>query len=139
MKIKYFGAAYEKGLSLTASLFTLEGVPVHQGFPMTETGVETAIYITSNIFSVIDPINPGIYVIRIEDSEGEFLGYDEVIFNGMKEVTLLDMKFMTEKELMQLRDAIGIDGDKMVARNGQLQKKSEYPYNNVIDTSTLNE
>ena len=137
MKIKYFGTSWEKGLTLTASLFNNEGAVIHQGFPMIETGVDTAIYTTQDIFDTISRMMPGIYVTRIESLQGEFLGYDEVIFNGIREITLLDIKFMTEQELMQLRDALGIDGNKMVAAGGQLQKKSEAPHNNIIDTNNL--
>jgi hypothetical protein len=135
MKIKYFGTANEKGLTLTASLFTSEGDVVHQGFSLVETGVNTAIYKTDNIFDTIEPISAGIYVARIEDSSGVFRGFQEIIFNGVREITLLELKFLTEKELMQLRDALGLDGDKRVAKGGQLQKKSEAPYNNTIDTN----
>jgi hypothetical protein len=136
MKIKYFGTAEETGLVLTASLFNNEGDVVYQGFYMTETGTGTSIYKTGDIFATIDPIPAGIYIARIKDVVNNvFLGYDEIIFNGVKEVTLLDIKFMTDRELMQLRDALGIDGNKFIARGGQLQKKSEAPYNNIIDTN----
>jgi len=37
-------------------------------------------------------------------------------------------------EKKQIRDALGIDGDKRVARGGQLQKKGEAPFNSTIDT-----
>lgn len=137
MKIKYYGTSDEKGLNLSVSLFDREGIPVFQNFPMTETGTNTAIYKTENVFNTIPPINAGVYVSRVEDSNGNFLGYDEIIFNGARIITLLDLKFFTEKELMQLRDALGIDGDKMVARRGQLQKKSEYPDNTIIDTNEI--
>lgn len=137
MKIKYYGTSNEKGLNLTVSVFDKEGVPVFEKFPMVETGTNTAIYKTENVFNRISFMNPGVYISRIEDSEGHFLGYDEIIFNGVREVSLLDLKFMTQGELMQLRDALGIDGDKMVARDGQLQKKSEYPYNNLIDSTNF--
>jgi len=40
-------------------------------------------------------------------------------------------------ERKQLRDALGIDGDKTIAKGGQLQKKSEYPYNSTIDTKEI--
>lgn len=137
MKIKYFGTAYEKGLTLTVSLFDSDGTPVYEGFPMTETGTDTAIYRTDNIFETIPSLSAGIYITRVQDSSGNFLSYGELIFNGLKEITLMELKFLNEKELMQLRDALGIDGDKMVAREGQLQKKSEYPYNEVIDSTNI--
>ena len=41
-------------------------------------------------------------------------------------------------ERKQIRDAVGIDGDKKVARGGQLQKKSEYPNNDAVDSTELN-
>jgi hypothetical protein len=136
MKIKYFGFEYEKGLTLTASIFDKEGNPIQQNIAMIETGVDTCIYKTDNVLSTLS-LSAGIYVTRIQNEEGEFLGYDEVIFNGVREITLLELKFMSELELKQLRDALGIDGDKMVARDGQLQKKSEYPYNSTIDTNDI--
>jgi hypothetical protein len=136
MKIKYFGFEYEKGLILNASIFDKEGNPIQQNITMIETGVDTCIYKTDNVLSTLS-LSAGIYVIRIQNEEGEFLGYDEIIFNGVREITLLELKFMSELELRQLRDALGIDGDKMVARDGQLQKKSEYPYNTVVDTREL--
>ena len=135
MKIKYWGAEYERGLILTADLFDTEGNRVLAGLPMEETGVDTAIYKTQNITTILAP---GVYVTRIIDADGNFIGHDELIFNGIREVTLLELKFMSEKELMQLRDALGIDGNKMVARDGQLQKKSEFPYNKIIDSQNFN-
>lgn len=135
MKIKYFGLEDEKGLELTVSIFDREGVPVEEAIPMTETGENTCIYKTDNVLLLTGNLNAGIYVTRVQNSDGAFLGYDEIIFNGVKEITLLELKFMTTQELMQLRDALGIDGNKMVARNGQLQKKSEYPANKIVDTT----
>lgn len=134
MKIKYWGAEYETGQTLTADLFDTEGTPVVTGLAMTETGTNTAIYKTEAITTLL---SPGIYVARIIDDEGFFLGHNEIIFNGLKEVTLMELKFLTETELMQLRDALGIDGDKMVARSGQLQKKSEYPTNELVDSTKI--
>jgi hypothetical protein len=132
MKIKYWGAEYEKGLLLTADLFDKEGTPVLQGISMQETAVDSAIYITDNINTALPP---GVYVTRIIDNEGNFIGHDEILYNGLREVTLLELKFMSETELMQLRDALGLDGDKMVARGGQLQNKSEAPYNEMVNTT----
>ena len=43
-----------------------------------------------------------------------------------------------EAEKKQIRDALGIDGDKAVAKGGQLQEKSEYPNNSTINTQTIN-
>jgi hypothetical protein len=139
MKLKYWGAEYEKGLTLTADLYTTEGEPIHTGFTMTETVIDSsAIYATDNIFDTISVMKAGIYVIRIVDAiSGCFLGHRELIFNGAKEISLLEIKFMTQPELMQLRDALGIDGDKLIAKDGQLQKKSEGPYNNIVDTNKL--
>jgi hypothetical protein len=130
MKIKYWGTEYEKGLTLTASLFDKEGDPIVQGIPMQETAVDSAIYKTDTINTVL---SPGVYVTRIIDNEGSFIGHEEILYNGFREVTLLELKFMSETELMQLRDALGLDGDKMVARGGQLQNKSEAPYNTIIN------
>lgn len=42
-----------------------------------------------------------------------------------------------DNEKKQIRDALGIDGDKHIATGGQLQKKSEYPYNLTIDTKDI--
>lgn len=138
MKLKYWGLDWQKGLSLTADLYDNEGIPIYKGFPMSETvNNDSAIYRTENIFDTIPLIGAGIYVVRIITESGEFIGHQEIIFNGIREVTLLELKFMSEKELMQLRDALGIDGDKMIAKDGQLQKKSEYPYNNTIDSRKI--
>lgn len=43
-----------------------------------------------------------------------------------------------EVEKNQIRDALGIDGNKAVARGGQLQEKSEYPNNSTINTNDIN-
>lgn len=138
MKIKFWGKEYQKGLNLTANLYNTEGDLVHQGFVMTETVLgESAIYKTANIFDTISPISAGIYVVRIVEDNNLFIAHEEIIFNGVRDITLLELKFMSEKELKQLRDALGIDGDKSVARDGQLQKKSEYPYNSTIDTNNI--
>lgn len=137
MKIKYFGTEYEVGLTLISSIFNSEGYPLYQGFPMIETGNDTAIYISEDIFNYITFLPPGVYITRVQNSKGEFLGYEEVIYDGEKQITLLDIQFMTDREKMQLRDALGIDGAKTVAKEGQLQKKSEYPYNSTIDTNNI--
>lgn len=140
MKIKYFGTAYEKGLTLTLSIFDKEGQEVGTGHTMTETGVDSAIYRTENVIDENAILPKGVYVGRIEDTiSGTFLGFNTFIWNGVKEVTLetLDKNTWTEQEMMQIRDAFGIDGDKMVAREGQLQKKSEAPYNSIIDTTKI--
>lgn len=137
MKLKFWGKEWQKGLTLTADLYSTEGDLLHADFPMTETVVgSSAIYRTANIFNTIDPLKAGIYVVRVKNSsDSTFVAHYELIFNGAREITLLELKFLTNKELMQLRDALGLDGDKMVARDGQLQKKSEAPYNNTVDTN----
>lgn len=137
MKIKYFGTEDDIGLTLTASLFNNEGYPLYQGFTMQETGNNTAIYISEDIFTKINFLPPGVYVTRVQNDKGEFLGYDEIIYDGSKQISLLDIQFMTDREKMQLRDALGIDGPKTIAKNGQLQKKSEYPYNSTVDTNDI--
>lgn len=139
MKLKYWGKAWQKGLTLTADLYKSDGTPVYTGFPMTETVEgESAIYSTANVFNTIPMLSAGIYVCRIIDSsDGEFVGHSEIIFNGAREITLLELKFFTDKELMQLRDALGLDGNKLIAKGGQLQKKSEAPHNNIVDTNKL--
>lgn len=43
----------------------------------------------------------------------------------------------TDIEKKQIRDALGVDGDKAVSRGGQLQEKSEYPYNSTINTNDI--
>lgn len=43
----------------------------------------------------------------------------------------------TTNEKKQMRDALGIDGDKRVARDGQLQEKSEQPNNDIINTNDI--
>lgn len=43
-----------------------------------------------------------------------------------------------EAEKKQIRDALGVDGEKKVATGGQLQEKSEYPFNSTINTNTIN-
>lgn len=140
MKIKYFGTSWEKGLALTTKVFDYEGIEVGIGHTMTETGVDSAIYKTENIIDENDILVKGLYVARIQDTiAGTFLGYNTFIWDGVKEVTLatLDTNTWTEEEMMQIRDAVGIDGDKSVASGGQLQKKSESPYNQTIDTTNL--
>lgn len=137
MKLKYYGTSYENGLTLNIDLFNSKGVPVIENIPLTETVISSSVYISGNILDGI-ALAPGVYVTRVKDATGVFLGFDELIFNGVREITLLELKFMSELELRQLRDALGIDGDKMVARDGQLQKKSESPYNTIIDTTDFN-
>lgn len=140
MKIKYFGTSWEKGLTLVTKLFDHEGSQVGSDHAMTETGVDSAIYRTENVIDENAILPKGVYVGRIEDTiSGTFLGFNTFIWNGVKEVTLetLDKNTWTEQEMMQIRDAFGIDGDKMVAREGQLQKKSEAPYNSIIDTTKI--
>ena len=44
----------------------------------------------------------------------------------------------TTQERKQIRDALGVDGDKSVAKGGQLQEKSEYPNNSTVNTQTIN-
>lgn len=44
----------------------------------------------------------------------------------------------TNPEKKQIRDALGVDGDKAVAKGGQLQQKSEYPNNSTVNTQTIN-
>lgn len=138
MKLKYWGTAYEKGLTLTADLFDLEGAVIYTGFAMTETAIDSAIYKTINVLDTLGTLDAGIYVVRIIDSvSGDFIGHQELIFNGVEEITLFQLRFLTDIELMQLRDALGIDGDKILAKGGQLQKKSESPYNDIIDTTNI--
>jgi len=43
-----------------------------------------------------------------------------------------------EAEKKQIRDALGVDGNKRVAKGGQLQEKSEYPNNSTINTNIIN-
>jgi hypothetical protein len=132
MTIKYFGTSYEKGLNLKVNIFDSDGSIVVPDLSMTETGTNTAVYKTDNYVGALDP---GLYVARVENvTDGTYLGFEDIIFNGMRQVTLLELKFLTEVELMQLRDAVGIDGDKMVARGGQLQNKSEAPYNDLVNS-----
>lgn len=141
MKIKYFGTAYEKGLTLTLSIFDKEGQEVGTGHTMTETGVNSSIYKTEDIRDPANPLPKGLYVSRIQDTvAGAFLGYNNFIWDGVKEVTLetLDKNAWSEEEMMQLRDALGIDGDKAVASGGQLQTKSESPHNEYVNTNKLN-
>lgn len=136
MKLKYWGKAYETGLTLTADLFDNEMNLIHSGFSMSE--LNTSNYATTNIFTVISPISAGIYVMRIKDSvTGDYLGHEEFVFNGTKVLNLLDIQFLTDKEKMQLRDALGLDGDKVLAKGGQLQMKGEGPYNATVNTNKI--
>lgn len=136
MVIKYFSTSSEVGLTLTVNLYSNQGSLIYSGLPMTE--VSDGVYSTGNIFEV-NPVLPlGRYVVRIIN-EGEFLGHGTIYWDGVTEIdpNTIDAKLWSEREKMQIRDAQGIDGDKMVARNGQLQKKSEYPYNETIDTKNI--
>jgi len=137
MKLKYYGTSYENGLTLKIDMFNSEGIPAIQDIVLTETVLNSCVYISEDILQGVT-LKVGVYVSRVKDSKGVFLGFDEIIFNGVREITLLELKFMTELELMQLRDALGIDGDKAVASRGQLQKKSEEPYNKWQDTNDIN-
>lgn len=138
MNIKYWGKEWEKGLSLTADLFDNEGNLVHSGFILTETVAgSSAIYRSASIFDTLAPLSTGMYVVRIQDSQGRFLDCRELAFNGVKEVTPLEFKFWSEENQMEFRDALGLTGAKKVATGGQLQKKSEAPHNEIVDTNIL--
>jgi hypothetical protein len=139
MKIKYFGTSWETGMTLTAKIYDYDGQEVGTGHSMTETAPNTGIYATGNIIDQNDPLSKGLYVSIIEDASGIRRGYNEFIWDGIKEVTLdtLDNNTWTPEEMRQIRDALGVDGDKSVATDGQLQKKSEEPYNNIVDTNKL--
>lgn len=61
MKLKFWGKAWQKGLTLTADLYTTEGIPVYRNFPMVETIIgETAIYKTQDILPIIGMLQAGI-------------------------------------------------------------------------------
>jgi hypothetical protein len=140
MIIKYFGTSWETGLTLTTKIFDYNGQEVGTGHALTETGVDTAIYKTESIIDENNILPKGVYVARVQDdTSGNFLGYDTFIWDGIKEVTLatLDTNTWTEQEMMQIRDALGIDGNKSVATGGQLQYKSEEPQNSVVNTTNL--
>ena len=132
MTIKYYNTAHETGLTLKANLYNSQGVIVQANIPLSEVN---GVFISGEI----QPPSVGVYVVRIIDSQGNFLGHGEIAWDGIREIDLntVNQKLWTEVEKMQIRDAQGIDGDKMVARNGQLQKKSEYPYNKTIDSKTI--
>jgi hypothetical protein len=53
-----------------------------------------------------------------------------VVNNGTESWSLSEKK--------QIRDSLGIDGDKQIAKGGQLQEKSESPFNSTINTNTIN-
>jgi|AntDeeMinimDraft_6_1070357.scaffolds.fasta_scaffold11784_2 hypothetical protein len=141
MKIKYWGYTHEKGREFKADIFDREGEPVISNISLTETVVDTsAIYISEDLLDTNNSLEAGIYVervVEIDNGEEIIVSHREMLFDGLKELSLLDVSLLSENETMQLRDSLGIDGDKMVARNGQLQKKSEYPYNSTIDTNDI--
>lgn len=138
MKIKYSGQIGEEGLSMEghivdegAVLFTL---------PLIETTVGSAFYVSAVFPQIGQSLSRGLYVVRVKDNDNNiYRGQDKLIWDGVKEISLLDLdnSSFTVEEVMQIRDALGIDGDKMVAREGQLQKKSEAPYNEIIDTTKI--
>jgi hypothetical protein len=140
MIIKYFGTSWETGMTLTTKIFDYNGQEVGTGHAMTETGVDTAIYKTDSIVDENNMLPKGVYVARTQDDiDGTFLGYGTFIWDGIKEVTLetLDTNTWTDQEMMQIRDALGIDGNKAVATGGQLQYKSEEPSNELVNTNII--
>lgn len=85
---------------------------------------------TDDMGADLNPVFPSekVQVIRTLSSSGTLL-FQEYLVN----------QAMSPAEKDQWRDALGVDGDKSVARGGQLQKKSEAPYNNTIDTNWIHE
>lgn len=141
MKIKYFGTSWEIGLTLSATIYNRNGVMIGTSHPLTETALESGIYISDEINNSIGIMPRGIYVSVVTNVDGERMGFDEFAWDGANDINkeTIDAKLWNELEKMQVRDALGVDGDKVVASEGQLQKKSEYPHNSTIDTNTIHD
>lgn len=138
MKIRYSGQIGEEGLSMDGQIVEEGGVLFT--LPLTETSLNSAFYISADFPGIGESLNRGLYVVRVKDNTNNiYRGQGNLIWDGVKEISILDLdnSSFTREEIMQIRDALGIDGDKMVAREGQLQKKSEYPYNEIIDTTKI--
>lgn len=137
MKIKYFGTSWEIGLTLSVTIYNKDGIAVGVPYSLTETAIDSGIYISEEINNLDGNLPKGVYTSIVKDIENIRRGFDEFIWDGSKEATLTDIKLWTAQEQAEIRDALGITGDKSVANGGQLQKKSELPYNGIIDTTSI--
>ncbi len=138
MEIKYFGKDNEGELALVVDLFDNDVNPIISGLTMTQIA-GTTFYKTASIFLSIPSLAKGTYVVIIRETTGKSRGHFEFDWNGTNVVNKNEIndKLFSHGEKRQLRDAIGIDGDKSIATGGQLQKKSESPYNNSVDTNEI--
>lgn len=140
LKVVYPGTQGDTGLTLTASLLDIEGTTIQENIPLVEVGT-TSLFVSNDLQEVGEPFENGLakgdYIVRILGESSEQRGLGHFSWDGKKQITnvTIDDKLWTEIEKMQIRDAQGIDGDKRVARDGQLQKKSEEPNNDIIDTN----
>ena len=141
--LKYAGTQGDVGLILTATLINDQAQITASNIPLTEIGT-SGLFISNNLLEVGETfengLNKGTYLIRVIGESNEQRGVGVLEWDGTEEITSNDIKdrLWEEIEKKEIRDALGVSGDKAVASGGQLQKKSEEPYNKWQDTNDIN-
>lgn len=140
-KIIFYGFEFHSGEDFKLDIHDSEGERLYSDINMEPLEQGGTIY-SYDLYTLPQVLPLGVYTVRIHYDD-VVVTHKQLIWDGLKEITLADLTGdasglgLSEDNIKELRDALGLSGAKKLAKGGQLQKKSEYPYNNTVDSTDI--